>query len=100
VNSYAEPADQPVGYTGCTLYGPSGSTTGAPCTLPYEVLELQPVTADTIYVPRHNQIVSVSSGSGVWISGDPDAWLRFPIGAVTASQVVFVSGVSLLVQTY
>ena len=90
-------------YSGCTLYGPSGTATGAGCALPYEVDEFQPLTTDGIYVPATNQILSVSTGSVSWTSGDPEGG-PYPSGsvvrAVAGSHVIFVSGTSVLAQSY
>lgn len=104
VNNYAEPADQPVKYSGCTLYGPTGSATGGACAIPYEVALFQPVTTDGIYVPATNQVLSVSTGAIGWESGDPDTDaspnFNIPVGAVAGSYVIFISGTNVLAQSY
>jgi hypothetical protein len=99
VNNYALSRNNPP-YSGCTIYGANGSATGAPCAIPIEVTQLQPVTTDTIFVPAANQMLSVSTGSVGWMSGDPDIWLHSPVAAVAGSRVIFVSGTSLLAQPY
>jgi hypothetical protein len=103
VNNYTSDARLNVSYSGCALYGPDGRNTGGACALPYEVFEFQPITADHIYVPATNQIVSVSTGNIVWASGNPGIWQspsNQPVSGVTGSRVIFVSGVDLLAQSY
>jgi Putative Ig domain len=97
-------------YSGCSIYGPTGSLTGGSCAIPFTV-EFQPVTNDSIYVPQTNQIISVSTGNIDWISGNhlgetdlqrPEGVVVGPAnaGAVAGSRVVFVSGTSLVAQPY
>jgi hypothetical protein len=97
VNSYNDAnSPAPVNYSSCSIYGATGTPTGGACTLPTEVLQFQPVTSDTIYTPTGNHIISVSSGAVSWTSGDPSG----AAGALAGSNVVFVSGINLLVQPY
>lgn len=101
VNNYTRASSTAdASYTGCTLYGADATPASGACALPFEVLEFQPVTSDGIYVPTTNQILSVSTGSVNWMSGDPDTWLEKPIAAVAGSNVIFVSGIDLVAQSY
>jgi hypothetical protein len=87
-------------YTGCTIYGANGSPTGGTCAIPVESMQLQPVTSDLIYVPTTNQVISVSTGSIGWTSGDPDTRPFATGAAVAGSQVIFVSGTNVLAQSF
>lgn len=112
VNNYTHDAGNNIVYSGCTLYGPNGLSTGGACALPNAVYEFQPVPLppdevlpavnDRIYVPATNQILSVSTGSVVWASGDPDTWALSdqPVSGVTGSRVIFVSGIDVVAQSY
>jgi hypothetical protein len=98
VNNYEHFTSQGlVRYASCTIYGADGSPTSAACAVPREVLQLQTVTADSIYVPITNQILSVSTGTINWTSGNPFPHLP---AALAGSRVVFVSGTDLLAQSY
>jgi len=81
-------------YAGCTVYSPSGQSTG-PCALP-QVTAFQPVTSDTVYALNLAEILSVSTGSVSWASGD----VASQVGAVASSRAVFVSGAQVLAQGY
>ena len=99
VNNYTQASSTSTAtYTSCTIYGPNGTPTGGACALPSAVSQFQPVTTDTIYVPAANRVLSVSTGSVTWMSGDPAT--GSPASAVAGSQVIFVSGIGLLAQTY
>jgi len=85
-------------YIGCILYSPDGKPTGAACALPMALLGLQSVTTDAVYAPQKNQILSVSTGAGSWLSGDPT--LNYPFGAIAGGNVVFISNIDLLAQPF
>jgi hypothetical protein len=85
-------------YAGCSLYGADGAPTGAPCALPIEVLDFQPISSDTIYTSKTNRMFSLSTGAVTWASGDPV--LNFYVGAVAGSNVIFISGIDALAQPY
>lgn len=105
--------------SGCTVYSPTGQSTG-PCLLPGPTAinaftVVQPVTSDTVYgidtidfppPPADNYIymrvaamLSVSTGSVSWASGDlplsPGA-----VGAVAGGRVFFIAGGQVLAQGY
>jgi hypothetical protein len=81
-------------YKGASLYSPTGTLLSSP-TLP-AVYTLQALGGDLIYAPGPNEVLSVSSAQAVWASADPASGL----GALTNSDVVFVSGTLLLAQPY
>ena len=85
-------------YTGCTIYGANGSPSGGACALSQEVEQFLPVTSDGIYLPITNRIVSVSTGSVSWTTGDVVTFAGS--SAVAGSHVIFVSGTNLLAQSY
>ena len=91
-------------YSGCTLYGPNGAPTNAPCAIPVELLRFQPVPSqnDLIYSPEYNQVLSVSTGAVNWASGNMavGSGTRQATGALAGSKVIFVSGIDLLAQSY
>jgi Putative Ig domain len=102
VNNYISGKESVI-YSGCALYGSNGVATGAACALPYSIYQFQPVTADQIYVPLVNQILSVSTGAVVWASGNPDAWIQATYqteSAVTGTQAIFVSGIDAVAQSF
>jgi hypothetical protein len=84
------------GYAGCSVLDPTGQSTG-PCALSQEVDAFEPVTADTIYSVYRSSIYSVSTGSVVWMSGDPASQSA---GAVAGNRAVFASGPRVLAQGY
>lgn len=91
VNSYS-----PVNaYVGCTLYSGSGQVAGT-CALP-EVTAFQPIGPDSLFALNLASILSVSTGSVTWMSGDP---ISASVGAVAGSRVVTVSGNDVIVQGY
>lgn len=115
VNTFAETTGAGGGtavYAGCNVYSPSGQSTG-PCALP-QVTSFLPVTADTVYAPIVGEILSVSTGTVSWASGDLVSNSRPPLlpgspqysggppipGAVAGHRVVFVSGAKVLAQGY
>ena len=89
-------------YSGCTLYGSNGSSTGGACALASQITQFQPVTSDLIYSPELNQVVSVSTGAIAWTSANPNDLLGNPIvgGAVAGSQAIFLTGIGLVSQSY
>ena len=90
-------------YTGCAIYGPNGAPTGGACAIAFAVSLFQPVTSDEIYAPEFNRIVSVSTGTIDWASGNPQLAVGTGTtngGAVAGPNVVFVSGIDLLAQPY
>jgi hypothetical protein len=52
--------------------------------------------ADTLYAPRLNEILSLTTGQPTWASADSSAG----VGAIAGRQVVFVSGTLVLAQPY
>jgi hypothetical protein len=81
-------------YVAAHIYGPTGTLLGSP-PLP-EVDSFQVISADLIYAPGPNQILSVTSGAAAWQSADATAGP----GAITSVEVVFVSGTLVLAQPY
>ncbi|MGA8728372.1 MAG: hypothetical protein WB608_06440, partial [Terracidiphilus sp.] len=78
--------------SGCTIYTAAGTVIATP-PLP-ELLNIQPVTSDTVYDPSRNAIYSLLTGQATWTSPYPPdsgnagvAW----IGAVSGPYVVFES---------
>lgn len=99
VNNYENSPSVPaIQYAGCTLYGPNGVPTGAPCAIGIELQRFQSVTSDGIYAPQNNQIFSVSTGATTWASGDPI--VSNTQGAVAGSNVIFISGIDALAQPF
>jgi hypothetical protein len=89
VNNYG-PESYP--YLGASIYGPTGTPLGAPA-LP-ELQAIQPLGGELLYAPALNQVLSLTTPTPPWQSGDPGSGL----GAVTSSGVAFVSGTLVLVQ--
>lgn len=100
-------------YAGCNVYSPSGQNTG-PCALPL-IPGFQAVTSDSIYAPVLGEVLSISTGSVSWTSGDSVAGSRPPLlpgsiasytggvrvpGAVAGTRIIFVSGAKVLAQGY
>jgi len=95
VDTYSIPEGVPV-YTGCGVYDGSGRSAGT-CGLP-EVTEFQPLTSsDSIYAVNRASIISVSTGSVLWMSADPAS---LSTSAVAGNRVVFISGTRVLAQGY
>jgi hypothetical protein len=86
-------------YARCNVYSPSGQSTGS-CSLP-QVTAFDAVTSDLIYAVNLGEIVSVSTGNVSWMSADsalqPDS-APPSIGAVAGTNVIFVSGSTVLAQ--
>lgn len=101
-----------VNYAGCTVYSPSGQSTGS-CALP-EVYSFQAITSDSIYAINLSEILSVSTGDVSWMSGDSVSGVGQPVlpgsladggggsalGAIADNRVIFVSGAQVLAQGY
>lgn len=93
-------------YAGCAIFGPTGMSAGS-CYLP-NVMSFQTVTAATVYALNLNAIVSVSTGTVSWMSGDAVApysnYLETPslsfLDTLAGSHVVFVSGSLVVAQSY
>jgi Putative Ig domain len=99
VNNYM--SDSPgSAYSGCALFGANGMATGGACALQFEVQRFQPVTSDGIYVPLTDQILSVSTSNVVWKSADPFIHTGLSLGAVAGANVIFISGIDVLAQTF
>ena len=102
VNTYLYPfAGAPVAeYKGCNVYAPSGASAGT-CALP-EVKAFQAISSDSIYAINLAEVLSVSSGSVGWMSGDATLQDSGPptVGAVAGSHVVLLSGANVLAQGY
>jgi len=113
INTFAE-NDLETDYAGCNVYSPSGSSTG-PCALP-QVRAFQALTSDSIYAANLGEILSVSTGTVSWTSGDLMSGVQEPVlqggfsqdptggntapGAVAGNRVVFASGAYVLAQGY
>jgi len=106
VNSYQPDfiVDVQTDYVGCAIYGPTGANAGT-CQLP-GVAALQSVNPDSVYANNLNEILTVSSGSVSWASGNT---LANPIyaysdytylDALAGHRVVFVSSAYVLAQSY
>ena len=109
VNNYTGGAES-VGYGGSTIYSASGVSIGAP-SLP-ELSTFDVAGPNLLYVPSagfitpgpFNVIVSLTTGAVTWASGDVSngtsavAGAPIGVGAISGSQVVFVSGVYVLAQ--
>ena len=89
VNGYKSGAA--IEFSGTLIYGPTGALLGS-SPLP-ELRSFQPVTADSIYSPALNSILSVSTGTVIWSSGAP---IRNGVGAVAGGNVLFASGARVL----
>jgi hypothetical protein len=83
-------------YTGATIYDSLGNP-GSTLSLP-ELSVIEPLTANALYAPRTNAIMSLTNGATTWASGD--ASLDIGIGTVAGTQVIFASGTSVLAQPY
>ena len=91
-------------YLGADIFSSSGISLGA-APVP-QLQSLQVVGSDSIYSPQTNTILSLTTGATSWASADPICQVDYsecPIpyaGAVTGSQVIFVSGALVLAQPY
>jgi hypothetical protein len=83
-------------YDKSVIYDSLGNVLGTP-SLP-EMHPIQVATPDTLYSPRLNEIVSLTTGAATWASGNPAKTLV--TGAISGSQVVFPSGSLVLAQPY
>lgn len=84
------PHDGTSPYMGASILDPTGKTLGNSA-IP-ELFEIQPLTADAIYSPGYNTILSLSTGAVTWSSGDTARGE----GAVAGGYVVFASGTRVL----
>lgn len=88
--------------TGTTIYDASGNQVSRPPLLGIDPFQLVPGSSTALYDPTTNTIVSLSSGSTTWASGDPETnvtAISRP-GGVTNTQVVFTSNNLILAQPY
>lgn len=92
VDEYVTQFDLPE-YNGCTIYSPNGTVISSP-PLP-EIQSFQSVSAGLIYTPDTNTIYSTSTGGATWSSNYPYGG----VGATTGTDVVFLSGARVVVQS-
>ena len=99
-------AQRSPGHHAGAIYDATGTPTGATCALP-ELLQFQPISSDLVYDPGSNEILSVSTGAISWASGDAlvanqSAVYTYgaELAAIAGSNVVFLSGSSILAQPY
>jgi hypothetical protein len=95
-SNYQEEAAPPhdTVYLGNFIYSSQGGVLSAP-TLP-EISAIDVVSADAVYSPALNTILSLTTSAPTWQSGNPSTG----IGAVSGSRVVFASGEFVLAQPY
>jgi hypothetical protein len=93
-SNYQEEAAPPhdTVYLGNFIYSSQGGVLSAP-TLP-EISAIDVVSADAVYSPALNTILSLTTSAPTWQSGNPSTG----IGAVSGSRVVFASGEFVLAQ--
>jgi hypothetical protein len=91
-NTYVVPHSLGILYTGAGIYDPTGKLL-ASAPLP-ELHSIQPLTADTVYSPEKNIILSLTRGQLSWVSANTGSG----VGAAAGSEVLFVSGTLLLAQ--
>jgi hypothetical protein len=83
-------------YEGAYIFSSSGTNLG-PAQSP-QIQSLQVVTSNSIYSPQTNTIMSLTTRATSWASADTQP---FPLaGAVTGTQVIFLSGALVLAQPY
>jgi hypothetical protein len=106
VNNYVKGAEG-AAYGGCTVYDLSGIATGT-CALP-EVTGFQMLNSDTLYALIKPEMVSISTGTVSWMSGDPLPYFVplstvFKVGpfftALAGNHVVLVSDSRVVVQSF
>jgi hypothetical protein len=94
-------------YQSAVIYDSLGNNLGAPPII--DIQASQPVTADTIYSPDRNAIMSLTTGAVSWMSADSNAGVCLNetsgaslvcFGALSGAEVVFVSGTSVLAQPF
>jgi hypothetical protein len=95
-NQYQYPPADYVIYAGNVVYAPQGTILAKP-NIP-ESHDVQAITSDLVYSFDLNEIVSLTSGSTVWASGDPHDSAR--TATVSGSQIVFASGSAILAQPH
>jgi hypothetical protein len=83
-------------YNGSIVYDSQGNVLSTQM-LP-EMHSIQTATANSVYSPTLNKIVSLDNGTSTWASGN--APRDGGIGAITPSQVVFASGNLVLAQPH
>jgi hypothetical protein len=87
-------------YASCQILDPQGQVAGT-CKIAQialEVTRLQPLSQDSIYAGNLNLIVQPSTGAVTWTGGNPMVYATF--GAATNGHAIFVSGASVLAQSY
>jgi hypothetical protein len=90
-----------INYTGSVIYSSTGTVLAKPA-LP-DIYTFNVVTTNSIYSPELNQILSLTTGSPTWESGNAllsDGAIGVSMGAIAGSQVVFTSGALVLAQPY
>lgn len=81
-------------FSNCSIYDATGALQ-AGCSLP-ELFQIQPVSSSSLFSPSLNQILSVPAGTPLFTS-------TLPLGgaaAVAGSNVVYVSGNRVVVESY
>jgi hypothetical protein len=80
-------------YTGASIYDAAGQKVAdSPVE---EFAKMQPVTADLVYVPNLNVILSLTTGNRVWTGPNIDR----AVGAVAGSRVVFAAGSQVRIES-
>ena len=95
VNNYTAPSPDGRTYLGCTIYSSTGQVLATP-QLP-ELLNIQPVTSNTVYAPNQNAIYSLTTGQATWTN--PDSGTS-PGGAVAGPYVVYESEGQVIAVAY
>ena len=86
-------------YLGTNIYSSSGSLLTSPA-LP-AMNSFQTVTSDSVYDPSTNQIYSLTTGQPTWTGTYPvPAYPNLEKGAISGSEVIYLSGHRLVVETY
>jgi hypothetical protein len=88
-------------YTGSVIYDPLGNVL-AESPIP-EIGAFTVATTNSIYSPQLNEILSLTTGTPTWASGNaslPEGTDGLSGSAITGSQVIFASGSLVLVQPY
>ncbi len=81
-------------YSTAAIFSATGQKLGVP-DLP-ELLNLEPVTTDTVYSPDLNRLYSLTTGAPTWSSVNP----RKNQGAIAGHRVVFASGATVRREPY
>ena len=95
-------------FQNAVIYDSLGNNQGA--TPIIDIQAAQPITTDTIYSPDRNAIMSLTTGAVSWMSADSNEGIcsneiysgasDVCFGALSGSEVIFASGVSVLAQPY